>query len=330
MANCHDLFLEYNGNLNVTKGKKDNLKKSKDALRKKIRTYFAENHSDYVPHFFIQGSYKMGTMIRTKDDECDLDDGVYFLLKPNVNGTTLQKWVYNAVEGHTTGGQQHRTKCIRVVYSKDYHIDLPVYYRIEDEEHENHPFLAVKDEDWQESDPKEFLQWYNDNKTELIVRIARYLKGWGDYKRNNMPSGLAMAVLAEKNIQSDKRDDITLRDTLKAIKKSLNKKWVCEMPTTPKDDLFDKYDNTFKDNFFKALDAFIEDADSAILEDCPKKASRLWKKHLGGRFPLGETIEEQASAIGAAEKAGSLFIGVKGRPDTNRLNAKSKGGVFGT
>ena len=272
----------------------------------------------------------MKTMIRTKDNECDLDDGVYFLRKPDVTCTTLQKWVYNAVEGHTTGGQQHRKKCIRVIYSGDYHIDLPVYYKFEEDG--EHPFLAVKDGDWEESDPKEFIDWFRGIKTDLMVRVSRYLKGWGDYKRNNMPSGLAMAVLTEKNLVKNERDDIALRDTLKAIKTSLKAKWECVMPTTPEDDLFNNYDETFQKNFFSALDDFIVDANAAIDdEECQKKASKKWRKHFGDRFPLGEECEsDEAKSIGAAETSGSLIIGVKGKPKDEGLRAKSKGGVYGS
>jgi len=328
MADCHNLFLGYRDDLNITKTKKKSLKKSKDALRKRIVDYFKEHHPDYKPMFYIQGSYKMKTMIRTKDDECDLDDGIYFLREPDVTATTLQKWVYQAVEGHTEGGQQHRKKCIRVIYAGDYHIDLPVYYHLEEEG--DHPFLAVKNEGWEESDPKEFVEWFRGVKTEQMVRVARYMKGWCDHKRNNMPSGLAMAILTEKNIQEDDRDDIAMRDTLVEIKKSLKKKWECIVPTTPQDDLFEKYDDIFKKNFFKNLDAFIEDAKAAVRENCEEKASKKWRKHLGSRFPLGEkSTEESAKAIGEAEKTGSLLIGVQGKGRDSAMQSKNKGGSYG-
>ncbi len=328
MADCHNLFLEYNGGLNINKSKKDRLSKSKDALRKRIRNYFAEHHPEYKPMFYIQGSYKMGNMIKTKDDECDLDDGVYFLRKPDVTATTLQGWVYNAVEGHTEAGQQHRKKCIRVLYANDYHIDLPVYYQLAGDD--QHPFLAVKNIGWEESDPKEFIDWFRDVKTDLMVRISRYLKGWGDHKRNSMPSGLAMAVLTEKNLVTNEKDDIALRDTLKEIRKSLKRKWECVMPTTPKDDLFSDYDETFKTNFFNALDAFITDADAAIGDNCQEKASKKWRKHLGDRFPLGQSDQsEEARSIGQAETDGSLIIILPGQPIVKVFVGLCNIGVFG-
>ena len=126
MANTHNLFQQFNTDLQITSTKKDRMITSRDNLRKKIRKYFSEEHTDYKPKFYIQGSYKMKTIIRTKDDTCDMDDGVWFDSNPdNVTCTTLQTWVKNAVDG-TTDDIQHRKKCITVNYKSDYNIDLPV------------------------------------------------------------------------------------------------------------------------------------------------------------------------------------------------------------
>lgn len=287
MANCHKLFLEYNSNLNITKSKNENLITSRDSLRERIKKYFKENHPDYNPEFFIQGSYKMNTLIRTKDDTCDLDDGVHFRCNPDVSPTTLQNWVYNAVEGHTSGGQEHRKKCIRVIYSNDYHIDLPIYKQHEDDEY---PFLAIKQKEWdeEESNPKGFIEWFNEQKTKQMVRLTKFLKAWGDKEQNKMPSGLAMTLFAEKYIVEDERDDIALKNSLIELKDGLMDKWEALMPTKPEDDIIAKHDKDFQDNFFDSLNTFIEDAEKAIKEDSQLKASKLWRKHLGNRFPLGD------------------------------------------
>ena len=73
--------------------------KSKNGLRERIRNDFKKNHPGYVPKFYVQGSDKMKTPIRTKDDICDLDDGVYFMREPDVTATTLQEWVWDAANG---------------------------------------------------------------------------------------------------------------------------------------------------------------------------------------------------------------------------------------
>jgi len=310
MANCNKLFLDFNDDLRVRKSKVQSLEKSKDSLRNKVKSYFTENHSEYIPNFFIQGSKKMGTMIRTKEDTCDLDDGIYFFQKPDVTGTTLQNWILEAIKDVTNTPPMHKKKCIRVIYQGDYHIDLPIYYKLDEDAH---PFLAVKDEEFEESDAKEFIEWFIEKKDEKgqLARIIRYLKAWSDHLLNKMPCGLAMTVLAEDNIEYDDRNDISLKETLKKIHKSLTDDWECVMPTTPFDDLFDDYDETRKRNFLIALYKFIEDADKAIDDERNQlKASKLWKKHLGIYFIEGvdEDVDSKEEAL--LEKTGYVLSGL--------------------
>ena len=306
MANCNKLFLDFNQNLNVLSSKKTKLATSKKELRRKIIDYFEENHPAYKPKFFTQGSQKLGTVIRIHDDTCDLDDGVYFLCTPDVTATTLQGWVYDAVKDHTSETAQRRKKCIRVTYKADYHIDLPVYYMLDEEEH---PHIAVKNEGWEDSDPKEFITWFRkqrDAKGQL-VRLVKYLKSWCDWCAHKMPSGLCMTVLAERNFVANDRDDCALRALLKAIRTDLKREWKCAMPTTPQDDLLSKYSAELKRNFFEALDDFIDDADEAVdKEKNQLSASKLWRHHLGSRFPDG--ADEDVDAKEARLRAAATLI----------------------
>lgn len=305
MANLNYLFEQFNHELSVTDSKKSMMINSREHLREKIRKSFEQNHKGYSPKFYIQGSYKLRTLIRTKDDTCDMDDGVYFSSNPdNVTGTTLQRWVKDAVEGTTDATPTHKKKCIRVDYKAGYNIDLPVM--VFDEDKDDHPLLAVKNSDFQIDDPKEFVDYFQDNKTDQMVRIIKYLKAWCDHKRAEMPCGLAMTVLSLKCFQGNDRDDIALKYVLVEIEKELEKNFRCLMPTTPKDDLFEDYSETKKTNFMDNLSAFIEDAKKAIDESNHQKASKLWQKHLGDRFPLGEdksddTAKSFAKTIGTSK-----------------------------
>lgn len=292
MANLDYLFRKFENELNITSTKKESLMKSRDNLREKIRDYFKDNHSEYKPKFYIQGSYKLKTLIRTKDDTCDLDDGVYFIENSeNVTGTTLQNWVKNAVNGITDSTPSHKKKCIRVDYKAGYNIDLPVF--IFNEEIDEHPLLAVKDSEFQFDDPKEFVNKFNKKKSDQMIRMIKYLKSWCDHKRQDMPSGLSMTVLAMDNFQSHERDDIALKYLLIEIENKIKKDFKCILPTIPHDDLFENYSETKKTNFKNNLNDFIEDAKKAIEEKNKLKASRMWEKHLGDRFPEGEDENEQ-------------------------------------
>lgn len=298
MANSDLLFRDFNEALKITSSKQEKLKTSKNALRKRIREYFEKNHPGYKPTFYIQGSYKMKTSIRTKDDTCDLDDGVYFKNNPdNVTATTLQKWVRDAVDGVTDATPAHRKKCITVDYKAGYNIDLPVI--VFDSSVNKHPLLAVKNEGFWDDDPKEFIDHFNKTKDSAgqLIRIVKYLKAWCDHKRQKMPSGLAMTILAMDHLQTNDRDDVSLKYTLIEIEKTLKRDFKCVMPTTPKDDLFDEYTEAREENFMNNLADFIADARKAVDEEKNQlRASRLWQKHLGSTyFPDGEDVDEKAT-----------------------------------
>lgn len=306
MANCHNLFLDYQDEISIGKSKKDRMISSKESLRKRIRKWFKENKPSYEPKFFIQGSHKMNTGIRTKEDICDLDDGIYFFRTPDVYATTLQGWVWDAVNGYTSTTPEHRKKCIRSIFAGDYEIDHPIYHKSEGQDYK----IAVKNNGFEDSDPKEMVEWFNKKKDKdgKLVAQVMYLKGWCDELRNKMPSGLAMTILASNakdQIVLNSRADITLRDILKEIKKELDIEFKCLVPAVPNDDLFANYDDTRKNNFLNALDEFIADADKALKEENQLAASRLWKKHLGNRFPDGKDEKETNSRLAASVASGA-------------------------
>ncbi|WP_373496209.1 cyclic GMP-AMP synthase DncV-like nucleotidyltransferase [Aquiflexum sp.] len=301
MANCHNLFLEFHDEISIGSSKKNRMISSKESLRRRIRKWFKENHPEYVPKFYIQGSHKMKSSVRTKEDICDLDDGIYFFREPDVSPTTIQGWVWEAVNGYTETSPEHRKKCIRSIFSGDYEIDHPVYYKVDGENYK----LAIKNGDFEDSDPKEMVEWFQRKKDKdgKLIRNVKYLKDWCDYCDHKMPSGLAMTILAtnaSEKIVLNQRDDITLRDFLKEIKKELDRDFKCLVPAVPNDDLFAGYDEDRINSFLTSLNRFIEDADKALREENQLVASKLWRKHLGDRFPEGKNEKRQYNSLHSA------------------------------
>lgn len=156
MANIHNQFLEFEKIVSLSDSKKKKLILSRRALENRIKNHFKLHDKFLIPKFYIQGSYKMKTMVMKKDGSYDVDLGIYFLKKPLITSLTLQKNVLKAVANHTQSGAEHREKCIRVKYKSDFDIDLPVYYMQKGDEH---PHLATKKE-WLKSDPKELCDWF--------------------------------------------------------------------------------------------------------------------------------------------------------------------------
>lgn len=157
------------------------------------------------------------------------------------------------------------------------------------------PELAVKSKGFERSDARGVVNWFNDAKrdNQQLVRIVKYLKAWADKVRASMPPSLAWTILAVNNLKKKSdRDDIAIRDTMKAILSSLKQKFECKVPAEPYDDMFSNYSEEKKKDIKDAMQKFIEDATAAINEPNEKKSSHIWQKLLGSRFPEGEDKED--------------------------------------
>lgn len=282
MANTHNQFLNFEKAISLTPAKKSKLIASRKALEKRIIDFFKFKSQLPTPKFYIQGSYKMGTMVLDKDGYYDVDLGIYFLTKPLVTSATLKSNVFNAVENHTQYGTENRDKCIRVRYAGDFDIDLPVYYKTP---YDKHPYLATKST-WLSSDPKELCDWFNNKKDKSgqLQRMVKYFKYWANMRSKKMPSGIALTVWVTNNFKPSLRDDISFFETAKGIKDSIFWSTTCRNPTTPNDDLVDKLNSDQKNNFSDALNNLINDAEQAIRQDDTTKSFNIWKKQFGYRF----------------------------------------------
>jgi len=157
---------------------------------------------------------------------------------------------------------------------------------------------------------EQYRRWSDDiRKTDAqLRRIVRYLKGWGDNLRGEMPPGIILTILAAKNYKANKRDDSALRDTLVSIKKYLdNNGFKCPRPTIPNgEDLFKNYSTARKDYFKKTLENFVTSANQAINNENQREACIKWQKHLGERFPchLAKNEIDGAKIYGASAVIG--------------------------
>jgi len=326
MAVLHKEFTSYNKSIRLSDSRKEKLKTSRKDIKKKIRKWFRDNKPDELqPKFHGQGSFEMNTGVNpipeTDENEqtllkFDLDFGVYFIEKEGEDNKqsidTWHNWVYNAVEDHTNKKPIKKTTCIRVIFSDGHHLDLPIYYKLEDIIE-----LAHKSKSWIESDPKEFYEWFNNFKEAQLERIVRYLKGWKNYRELNnsnlkLPSGFELTILATNNYVEDDNDDKAFRETVRKIDAELNKPngFKCLRPTTPKDeDVFENYSSTRKENFLLTLRNLLNDLDKAKDEKNFRKASEILRNNqFGTRFPLGEDKDEKEKSNNLERSIGAALI----------------------
>ncbi len=174
MANCDNLFQQFNSTIRLSDEKRTLLRTVRDELRSRMqmrstsyiqlvesadqREVIQQHHLEHKS----QGSYVMDTIITPKDDDFDLDDGAYFIGSLNKesrpDAKLFHEWVAYAVgEDEQYGVVKDKDTCVRVEYKEEkFHIDLPIYYT----ENYECPELAHKNEKWPLSNPSEFIEWF--------------------------------------------------------------------------------------------------------------------------------------------------------------------------
>lgn len=307
MANLNKLFSDFNDKITLTTTKSDSLKKSRDALRKDIKTWFSDKEK-LQPKFCWQGSYAMKTLVNPLGDkDYDLDDGVYVQGYADVDmdewvlPATIHSWIKDAVKDRTKIDVIDKNTCVRVPYAAGYHIDLPIYIYKDDV-----AYLAHKSNGWTESDPKAFKEWFIGKVSdtaygEQLRSVVKYLKAWRDYK--NIPlKGIEITILATNSF--DKyidRDDKSLRNTVDDIITVLENKFECVKPVVPGEDLFEDASERKKTSIISGFKTLKGNLDKAIDELDEKKASEYLQKSFGDRFPTGKASSNHAAyAISAA------------------------------
>ncbi len=316
MADLSNEFKTFHNRVTLSSGKKETLRKARNAIRELIRKYFRENLKVALPKFLGQGSYAMGTTINPIDSEFDIDDGVYLQhLDENDSREwptpeTVHLWLVKATNGHTNEKPIDKRTCVRVRYAGQYHVDLPSYSNLNDEY-----MLAEKGEKgWHRSDSLALTKWFTENvKTqgEQLRRIVRYLKAWADFqsgRRGNMPNGLILTVLAAQNFRASERDDASLADTANAISNSIYPFFYVYNPIDIEEELTAHLTDEQKSRFQDAISDLASDADNAIDTDDSEEASKLWRRQLGDRFPAIEKAIEIGKQKKDMDKLSTVYV----------------------
>ena len=312
MADLNKEINKFHETIALTSGKKESLRKSRDAIRERIRKYFRDTLKVLVPKFQGQGSYSMHTMINPIDGEFDIDDGVYlqhldmYDIDQWPTPATVHQWLLKATDEHTNEKSIDKQTCVRVRFAGEYHVDLPAYGTLN-----NVYLLADKGpKGWHVSDPKAITDWLLKQEGDQLRRIVRYLKTWADFQSGRigkMPSGLILTVLAAHHIQADDRDDIALSRTVTALSNNVNLVFVVYNPVDGSEELTARLSEEQKLRFQDAIQKFSDDAAKAIDTDDPEKASKLWRKQFGDRFPLVKKEENKSQKRENAAKVAGVY-----------------------
>lgn len=242
MINCHqDIVAFHDDEVVLSTTDRDEMRERRNANRKRVESGLEKADGPAAKSLKSQGSYAMWTMVQDANNDYDIDDGVYFTKESLVGPRGGDKPALDArsmVRDAVNNGQfkrppELRKNCVRVCYEAGYHVDLPVYREVQDDDDHTHVELASAD--WIASDPQSVTEWLRQADKEQspdygggvgqLRRVVRILKAFSRSRKSwkdSIASGFMITVLVvEKYAASEGRDDRALYDTIVAIRDRL-------------------------------------------------------------------------------------------------------------
>ncbi len=294
MADLHYEFGIFHERIALSPVAKAALLSARDAIRQRVGNYFRDILQVRTPRFLDQGAYAVDTMVNPLDGEYGIDNGVYLRhldIRDDSRwpaAATVHQWILNATNGRKHEKPVDKRACVRVRCPGQYHVDLTAYAVLNGQYR-----LAKKDAaKWPRSDPLALIECFRSHINlhgEQLRRIVHYFKAWADFQSKGdgkMASGLILVVLAASFFQKHKKDDVAFAKTLLVISKAVSSICYVLNPVDISEELTARLSHAQKTRFKDAVNAAAEDAKQAITLKDHHKASKLWRKQLGDRFPL--------------------------------------------
>ena len=302
--------------------------------RKRLKDGLAANDDPTPIGQRTQGSYAMRTMIVEKDEDYDIDDGVYFKKEDLVGPKGADKTSLAAREMVCDALQDDRfseapkvlKNCVRVYYNAGYHIDVPVYRHVVwtdawPGEEKDHYELASSN--WKRSDALAVTSWFQkfnknnctnaskDGDKGQFVEVVRLLKAFARSRaswKGKISNGFVISKLVTDHwAEVIGRDDKALRDVAKAIRDKLSWEQAVKHPVLD--------DNIIEDGNAKAiflhekLNEKLKHLDVLDESDCDHdQAMSAWDKFFGtdwfSQQPDPDGAKSLAEKVGPAVKRG--------------------------
>lgn len=287
----------HNAKVNLSNSQQGEMRSRRDSGRTRLENGLKLNEHPAFYEMASQGSYQMRTMVQDDDNEYDIDDGVYFTkdsLVDNNRELTPYEARTRVCEALTWDGRlkmdaEVKNNCVRQEYPAGYHIDIPVYRIMEDEDENgeiyNYFELASGDE-WVESDARAVTKWFKDLVGELnagatdgsqlrrVVKLTKKFARSRNAWKSQTTSGISITKLVVDHfISADNRDDNALRGTWKNIKAALDISTVIEHPVLDGVNLAEEWDAEVQFFCDKLGDA-LQELGVLDNEDCTCKVAR--------------------------------------------------------
>lgn len=261
------------------------LKKKRKINQDRVKRGLEANDEPAPIDFVTQGSFAMKTIIQERT--YDLDEGIIFLRDSLIGSggadkTALdaRKMVRDAVDdGSFSTPPEVKPNCVRIVYSDDIQVDMPVY---RGETGEIQGPMELASVHWRESNPRGVTEWFEKAQEtqphlRLLVRLLKsFCKNRPSY---SLPSGFVLTVLGRECYQGyPKRLDENVRRTIEAVYARLTSDSMVRHPVVDEWLIEDDADPRVA-NLLKLLARAEEDFKGLDLPSCTRsKALKVWKK----------------------------------------------------
>lgn len=274
-----------------------------------------KERSGYSIRTWLQGSYKFATQIRPtrKDDEFDIDLGVYFQWQgepddgdhsPEVLKAFVQQSLLAFAENSpddVKGVAEPKTRCARIRYKGAFHIDVPAYHLSPDADQR----CLATEEGWEDSDPKAIYLWFrnafDDQERARVRRQIRYMKSWAALKfaeGKGRPSSILLTVLVSEaalELAEFGDDDVTLADIVDIIIDRLDANEEVPNPVAKSENLVRLSDDEMA-AFIEKLRKLQAVASRGRNSETELAAADAWQESFEYLFPMPEIKAELTKA----------------------------------
>ena len=323
MFDCaDDVLAHHDKEVTLPQSDRTAMRDRRNANRDRLKDGLKENDKPKPREFKSQGSYAMKTMVQHPDNSYDIDDGVYFDKEALIGGRgaemsalQVRQMVRDAVDdGGFKTPPEVRTNCVRVYYVAGYHVDMPAYRRIVGKDFLGRETVhhELASSDWKRSDARDVTEWFEkennrqspdaDNGRQLR-RIVRQIKKFArscDSWKGQILSGFGITKLVTECFRGNgTREDVSLHDTMKAMRNRLIINLVVEHPVTPGETIT-KGTEFLRERLTDAMNNLAPLFES----DCTReKALKCWDKVYNTAFfsdRLDKTKTEAVATAGVA------------------------------
>lgn len=287
---------------------------------------FAPAYLDLIP----AGSWAHRTIIKpvASNDTFDADVLLHLVEQPSWQAKDYLTQLHTTFRGSSTYkdmvGQEPKTRCVRVDYADDFHIDVVPYL----ERHSSNFVTNRKDPpssgSFELSNPEAFTAWVDERQritNGSFIKVVRLMKYLRDYKNTFSCKSIILKTLLGDGISHvEAIQDPQCYGDLPTALMTITKKMAGRLPTTMPavldpggtgDNFTDRYRDEWNySNFRECMIRYASRIEAAHAETDRAKSISLWREIFGDGFKSGVTLAKSAAeSLRASEPwTGESFI----------------------